>query len=208
MGHDITGKNDRTATYPLPRTSSSGGGATGATGPTGPAGATGATGAGGGPTGATGATGATGSGPTGATGPGISDFALFFALMPPDNPSPVAVGSPVVFPQNGPTSGVITRTSSTTFNLVNAGTYAISWVVSVTEAGQLQLAIGGVGIAETVVGRDATASQIDGDTVITVGAGAILSVINPVGNATPLTITASAGGASPVAALLSIRRIG
>ena len=59
-------------------------GATGPSGPPGPAG----------PQGPIGPT-----GPTGPTGPsgGMLDFADFFALMPPDNSTPVATGTSVDF---------------------------------------------------------------------------------------------------------------
>jgi len=40
----------------------------------------------------------------------ISNYAEFYALMPPDNPGTVAPGTDVNFPQNGPTSGTIVRT--------------------------------------------------------------------------------------------------
>lgn len=76
MGTNITRKNDRGDTYPLPRSLGATGGAgpTGSTGSTGSTGATGPSGGPPGPTGSTGATGATGPsggppGPTGATGP-------------------------------------------------------------------------------------------------------------------------------------------
>lgn len=138
----------------------------------------------------------------------ITNYANFFALMPADNAVPVAVGSAVLFPQNGPTSGTITRLTSSTFQLSAVGTYEVTWQVSVTEPGQLQLALNGVGIASTVVGRATGTSQIVGSTLITTtSANSVLSVINPVGNAAPLTVTTSAGGAQPVSATLTIKQI-
>ena len=138
---------------------------------------------------------------------GGTPFASFFALMPGDNAATVAVGAPVLFPQNGPTNGTATRLTSSTFNLPVVGVYEISWQVSVSEAGQLQVAIGGVGVANTVVGRATGTSQIVGKAFITtVAANSVLSIINPVGNSTALTITPIAGGASAVSATLSIKR--
>jgi BclA C-terminal domain len=165
---------------------------------------------GGGATGATGASGATGAGgSTGATGAGVfvPSFAHFFALMPGDNSATVAVGAAVQFPQNGPTDGVATRASASTFTIPVAGTYKVDFQVSVTEAGQLQLAIGGAGLPDTVAGRATGTSQISQSSVITVSAGAVLSVINPAGNSTALTITTTAGGASSVSATLTIVRL-
>jgi hypothetical protein len=174
-----------------------GGGPTGATGTAGATGATGTAGV----TGATGTAGATG------TSGGLS-YSLFFALMPGDNAATIAVGAPVLFPQAGPTNGAATAASSSTFNLVAGGTYEVNWQVSVTEPGQLQLAIGGTGLPDTVVGRATGTSQIVGSAIITATAGQVLSVINPAGNSTALTITPTAGGTHSVSATLSIKKIG
>jgi hypothetical protein len=156
------------------------------------------------------AAGASAGAAAGATAAGAASlkFSNFFALMPGDNASTVAVGAAVQFPQNGPTNGAAVRATASTFTIALAGTYKIDWQVSVTEAGQLQLAIAGVGLPNTVVGRATGTSQIVGSTLITVAAGAVLSVINPVGNSTALTITPIAGGASAVSATLSIVKVG
>ena len=212
-------------------------GETGATGPccTGPTGATGDIGPSGipgdiGPAGETGATGPTGpccTGPTGATGDigpigptGIigptggegvvvaGEFADFFALMPGDNADTVAPGTAVDFPQDGPNSGDFGRATASEFILPDIGTYQVFFEVTVDEAGQLQLALGGVGLAYTVVGRSVGATQIVGKFIVeTTVINSILSVINPVGNPTALTITPLAGGANPVSAHLVIERL-
>lgn len=141
--------------------------------------------------------------------PGVGSFADFFALMPGDNAATIALGAPVLFPQDGPASGgVITRASAGTFQLANVGTYEVSWQVSVTEAGQLVLALGGLEQATTVVGRATGTSQISGTCMITtVAPNTILSLVNPAGNATALTITPNAGGASAVSAHLVIKMV-
>jgi hypothetical protein len=210
-------------------------GGRGATGPAGPAGATGSQGARGpigmqgpaGPVGATGATGARGpagatgakgaSGTTGATGsqgiPGTSGIiaeAEFFALMPPDNAATVAPGTAVQFPQNGPTVGSsITRTGTSTFQLSAIATYNVSFVVSVTEAGQLGLSLNGAELPYTVNGRATGTSQIVGQALVTTTAlNEILRVENPAGESTALTITPLAGGTDPVSATLVIQQAG
>lgn len=172
-------------------------GATGATGPVGPAGPAG-------PTGAPGATGA-----TGATGPaGSLDFSDFFALMPPDNAATVAPGTDVSFPQDGPTSGAIVRFDSSTFSLPAIGTYQITFQVSVTEAGQLILTVNGADLAYTVVGRATGTDQIAGTSLVTTTTiNSLLTVRNPAGNSTALTITPLAGGTRPVSAHIVITRI-
>lgn len=175
-------------------------------GPAGPPGFTGATG----PTGPIGPTGATGA--TGATGPagpgGLIGFSDFYALMPVDNAAPIAVGSPVNFPQDGPSSGLIARTGSATFNLPNIGFYEVLFQVSVTEAGQLILTLDGADLPYTVVGRALGTNQIIGIALVqTSTINSILSVVNPSGNSTALTITPSAGGTRDVSAHLLIKQI-
>ena len=166
-----------------------------------------------GPTGATGATGSTGA--TGATGPagpgGALAYAEFYALMPPDNPATVAVNADVLFPQDGPTSAsAITRISDSSFNLSAKGTYQVSFDVSITEAGQLVLTLNGTELDYTVVGRATGTSEITEDVLITTPATGIniLTVRNPLGNTTALTITPIAGGTRSNSASLVIEQIG
>jgi hypothetical protein len=129
--------------------------------------------------------------------------------MPPDNAATVAPGTNVSFPQDGPTSGtVITRTSPSTFNLSAIGTYQVLFQVSVDEAGQLILTLNSVDLAYTVVGRATGTSQIVGMALVTTTAtNSILTVQNPSGNATALTITPLAGGTRAVSAHLVITQI-
>lgn len=138
----------------------------------------------------------------------LQPFSEFFALMPSDNASTVAVGAAVQFPQNGATNSAIARSSATQFVLPAIGTYEVAFQVSVTEAGQLALDLDGVIIAKSVVGRDTVTSQIVGHSFITtVSLGQVLRVINPTGNAAALTITASAGGTHAVSANLLVRQV-
>jgi hypothetical protein len=139
---------------------------------------------------------------------GLTPYSLFFALMPGDNAATVAVGAPVAFPQNGPTNGAAVRADNFTFTLPNTGDYEVDCQVSVTEAGQLQLALGGAGLPNTVAGRATGTSQIVISTIIHATAGQVLSVINPAGNATALTITPIAGGTHAVSATLKIKQVG
>lgn len=139
-----------------------------------------------------------------------SNYADFFALMPGDNSSTVALGAAVQFPQDGYTSlsSTIVRASASTFTLPTVGNYEVIFQVSVTEAGQLSLAIGGVGLPNTVVGRATGTSQIFGHCVISTSViNEVLSVINPPGNSTALTITPIAGGTASVSATLFIRAL-
>jgi hypothetical protein len=138
-------------------------------------------------------------------------FADFFALMPPDNVVTVAVGGTVDFPQDGPASGtgVIFRTGPSSFILTAIGTYQVMFQVSVNEPGQLILALdtgaGAVELPYTVVGRATGTSQIVGMSLITTSVvNTTLSVQNPAGSFSALTITPLAGGTHPVSAHLVI----
>lgn len=203
----------------------------GATGPTGPRGATGATGAKGAP-GATGATGAAGAqgpagpqgdpGPEGAAGPqglqgiqgvagpagadGTVQAALFYALMPVDNASTVAIGADVEFPQNGPsTDASVSRLTASSFALATPGVYRVSVQVSVSEAGQLTLALDNTELAYTTAGRATGTSQITIMTLVeTTSPDQLLTVRNPASNSTALSITPLAGGTRAVSATLLI----
>lgn len=194
-------------------------GATGATGAAGPTGATGGTFAG--PTGPTGATGpsvgpAGATGATGATGTttGVLDYAMFYGISgaggAPDYTATVAVGAPMPFPEVGParaSSGIV-QTNSTTFTLVQPGTYEIDFQASVTGSGQLEVTLNGAIVASSVVGRATGTDQIIGSTIVTTAlANTTLQIVNPAGNASALTITPTAGGTSAVGATLVIKRL-
>jgi hypothetical protein len=197
-------------------------GATGATGPQGPMGLTGATGAQGpigltgpagplGPTGLTGAIGATGSqGSIGLTGPSFAlSYADYYALMPGDNSATVALGTDVQFPNDGPILGTdILRLGPSSFNLAVIGTYHILFQVSVDEPGQLVLSLNNLEQVYTTVGRATGTSQLVGMCLIqTLVVNSVLTVRNPAGNSTALTITPIAGGTNSVSAHLVIMRI-
>jgi hypothetical protein len=146
-------------------------------------------------------------GPVGPPGPpSTSNFADFVAVMPPDNTATIAVGADVEFPVNGPSSATtITRVSPSSFNLAAVGSYLIQFQVSVSEAGQLILTLNGVDVAYTVSGRATGTDQIVGMVIVTTNTpNSVLTVRNPAGNSTALTITPNAGGTRPVSAHLVI----
>lgn len=183
-------------------------GAIGALGPQGIAGALGPQGI----AGLAGAIGAAGlTGPAGPAGPAgtVLGFADFFALMPPNNAATVAPNTDVSFPQDGPVSGTqITRINASSFNLAAIGTYQVLFQVNVNEAGQLLLTLNGADLAYTVVGRATGTSQIVGMALVqTTVINSVLTVRNPAGNSTALTITPLAGGTRPDSAHLVIMQI-
>ena len=135
--------------------------------------------------------------------------------MPPDDTSTVAPGTAVPLPRDGPSNGVILRTGPDTFNLPNIGTYQVMWQASMDEAGQLDIALNsGAGFVElpyTVVGRATGTNQIVGMSFITTTViNTVLSIFNPAGNPTALTMTPYAGtayGTTPVTAHLIIIQV-
>ena len=128
--------------------------------------------------------------------------------MPTDNPAPIAPGAAVAFPQSSVTSGTILPSSDTEFALTEVGTYLITFTATAAETGQLVLALNGAEIPYTLVGRDATNSQISGMALITTTlATDLLTVQNPASATTSLTLTPSAGGTDPVSAHLTILQI-
>jgi len=139
----------------------------------------------------------------------MSNFADFYALMPGDNSATVAPATAVEFPQDGPANGTsIVRAGPSTFTLVDIGVYQVLFQVSVSEAGQLILVLDGSDLADTVVGRATGTSQIVGICLVeTTVINQVLSVNNPTGNSTALTITPLAGGARSVSAHLTIVRL-
>jgi hypothetical protein len=182
-------------------------GDTGVAGPIGPRGVQGHRG----PRGATGADGATGAtGGTGAQGPPgtVVSYADFYALMPGDNAPTVAAGQSVQLPQNGAAAGsAIVRANASSFTLVTAGTYLVTFQVPVTEPGQLVLALNGVEVAATVVGRATGTSQIFGTSVLTASAMDVLTLNAAAGNSSALTITPLAGGTAPVSAHMTVLKL-
>lgn len=138
--------------------------------------------------------------------PGILGFGDFFALMPSDNPAPIASGVAVSFPQNGSLGG-ITRAGPSSFFLPTIGSYLVLFQVDVAEAAQLMLRLNGALIPDSVVGRATGSSQITGISVVnTTTSNSVLEVINPIGN-TSFSIPPLDGGTQPISAHLVIIRI-
>lgn len=122
----------------------------------------------------------------------------------------LAQGSAMPFPDAGPTSsGGITATGPTTFQLAAIGTYLVQFEVTVANAGQLQLRLNGAYIANSVVGRATGQTQIVGISLVTTATvNSILEVVNPPGNPTALTFPAvGSSGFATFSDHLSIMRI-
>ena len=136
-------------------------------------------------------------------------FANFYALMPPDNPDPIAAGEDVAFPRNGLISSTnFTRVGDDSFILADPGVYQVLFVVTTNQSGQLDLTLNGEELPYTVFGQNAGASQIVGMALVeTTAADSALTVRNPEGTDGPLTLTPTAGGTEPVSAQLIITQL-
>lgn len=175
-------------------------------------GATGAAGAPGAP-GAAGATGARGAdgvpGPQGVPGVAVTaNFAQYYALMPSDNPNPIAPGTDIEFPQDGPNQGTISRRSPTTFILGAVGTYRVTFGATTDSYNsQVQLTVNDVGVPYGTFGRWWYGGMISGDAFITTSAADSSVTVRNVGY-DYLMLTPNAGGSNPVAAYLTIQQLG
>lgn len=159
-------------------------GETGATGPVGPQGLQGATGATGatGPQGAIGPTGPTGpAGPTGAAGTGLIAYGGLYGTT---NDAVALTTTPVALPLGTqmPSSNLTYGTNSVT--VTDAGTYELAYGVrgSMSDGSSLTVSVGqnGTAIAATTI-TDAltsgTPSSVHGQTIVTLSAGDVLTLL-------------------------------
>ena len=189
-------------------------GATGVDGPTGPTGQgiTGGVGATGvaGPTGFTGPTGPLGTGPTGAVGAmgGTAALAFFSAYSPTGQT--VANGSAVTFtasPVGAISPGYIFSSPSTTITVQNAGTYRFDYTLAAGTSGQFAISVNSTPQASLTFGTATPGNEIVGSGIVTVPAGATVSLVNVTG-AGSVTLSPTVGGASStVVASLTITRL-
>ncbi|WP_338390260.1 BclA C-terminal domain-containing protein [Bacillus atrophaeus] len=162
-------------------------GATGATGDVGPVGATGATGATGdaGPAGATGATGATGTGAA-----GLSEYGYIYNL----SAQTVAIEADVIFDSTGITTPGITHAPGTSqIAITTPGDYEVTFSVSGVEPNQFTLFLNGAPITNTVYGSGAGTQQNNGQAIIAIAAGDVLTLRNHT-SAAAVTLQTLAGG--------------
>ncbi|HBW36338.1 MAG TPA: hypothetical protein DEF89_13875, partial [Desulfosporosinus sp.] len=158
-------------------------------------GATGATGA----VGATGATGAVGA--TGATGAGLAAYGYVYDLTV--GGQVVAAGADVVFSSNGPLVNETHVAGTTTVTVTLAGDYQIDYSVSITlgVGSEIAIAVGGVVDPSTRIIATAATGPVIGQAILTLGAGAVITLNNP--SATAFTTT----GSPDVGAQLTIDKL-
>ncbi|AGG02552.1 Flagellar hook-length control protein FliK [Bacillus thuringiensis serovar thuringiensis str. IS5056] len=167
------------------------GGPPGPTGPTGITGATGPSGGPPGPTGLSGIVGATGpTGPTGLTVSGLSHYAYVFNTAA----QVVALEAPILFNSHGRMTSGFTHTLGTSQLMVlNAGDYKISFSVSGVEPNQFTLFLNGAPVTSAVYGSGAGTQQNNGQTILALAAGDIITLNNHT-SAAAVTLQTLAGG--------------
>ncbi len=145
-------------------------GAMGATGPVGPAGVTGAT------------------GPAGPAG-GLSACGYLFNQQA----EVVPIEAAVAFDSNGPLLGVTHAPGNAGLVVTASGTYVVDFSVSSVEPGQFALFVNGALAAGTTYGSGAGTQQDNGQAILTLSAGDILTLVNH-SSAAAVTLQTLAGG--------------
>ncbi|WP_240383351.1 BclA C-terminal domain-containing protein, partial [Bacillus wiedmannii] len=169
----------------------------GTVGPPGPTGITGATGPSDGPPGPTGPTGLPGTvgatgptGPTGLTVSGLSHYAYVFNTAA----QVVALEAPILFNSHGRMTSGFTHTLGTSQLMVlNAGDYKISFSVSGVEPNQFTLFLNGAPVTSAVYGSGAGTQPNNGQTILALAAGDIITLNNHT-SAAAVTLQTLAGG--------------
>lgn len=128
--------------------------------------------------------------------------------MPGHNTVTIGGGTPVLFPLDGPTNNIITRINEGQFNLLNIEVYEVNFQISTDTPGQFVIVLNDIELDYTVVGRATGTCQIVGISLVqTYIINSILSINNPIGKITSISITPFAGGTRPVSAHLIIKQI-
>jgi hypothetical protein len=111
--------------------------------------------------------------------------------------APIAIGAAFDFATSGPAGGFsnIVRSSPGNFVLPAVGTYKISWQAGITEAGQMMVSTTNLGLVPSSVASRATGTAQITNTILlsTTVSNDVLSIINPPGNASALTVTPASG---------------
>jgi BclA C-terminal domain/Collagen triple helix repeat (20 copies) len=192
-------------------------GATGATGAAGTTGATGATGATGstGPAGPIGATGPAGpmgpigdTGPAGATGPAGTAATVAYGYIYNLAAQTVAIETPVSFDTNGPLSGFTHTPGNAGLVVVSSGTYLVDFSITGDEPSEFALFDNGDPISGSIYGSGAGTQQNDGQVIVALSAGDVLTLVNHSSSAGVTLQTLAGGTQTNVNASITIEQVG
>jgi hypothetical protein len=162
-------------------------GTTGSTGPAGPIGATGPAG----PAGPAGPTG--GTGPAGPTGPQGTAATVAYGYIYNLAAQVVAIEAPVTFDTNGPLSGFTHAPGTAGLVAVSSGTYLVDFSVTGVEPSEFALFDNGAPITGSTYGSGAGTQQNDGQVIVALSAGDVLTLVNH-SSAAAVTLQTLAGG--------------
>ncbi len=139
---------------------------------------------------------------------GITVYANFYGLQPLNQIPVVTPGSPVEFPNNGPTTNNITRLTTGTFNVDLSGNYLISFNLTVVEAAEVVLVLNGVELPETVVARSTGETQLSGNFIINIPqSNSVLSLNNASNTPFNLSSNSNTGSTKPLSLQLNILKL-
>ncbi|OIJ17337.1 hypothetical protein BKP37_02190 [Anaerobacillus alkalilacustris] len=117
-----------------------------------------------------------------------------YAYIYNESAQTVPVESDVTFDTNGITTAGITHTPGTAeISIVRAGNYSVSFSVSGVEPNQFALFLNGVEVSGTVYGSGAGTQQNNGQAIIAIAAGDILTLRNH-SSTDAITLQTLAGG--------------
>lgn len=138
------------------------------------------------------------------------DYGYFYNLAVS---ATVAIGAPFPFDTDGPFTAGFLHTASATpatsapITIVAAGTYSVEYTATVAEARQIALYIDGAVVSSTIYGQATGTAVTTGFAIITVAAGAVLTLRNHLSAAALTLVTPSGGTASNTTNSLKIVRL-
>jgi hypothetical protein len=118
------------------------------------------------------------------------------------------VDAAVLFGSNGVmTSGITHSAGSSTITLANAGDYKLTFSVSGTEPSQMAVFVDGVVVPGGIYGSGAGTQQNTGQVIVTVSAGALLTIHNHTSAAAVTLATPIGGSAANANASLTVEKL-
>jgi len=108
--------------------------------------------------------------------------------------APIALETAILFDSNGVlTPGILHTPGSSAITFVKAGNYLINFSVSVAQPNQFALFLNNVAVANSIYGAGAGTEQNDGQVILTIAAGDVLTLRNHTSLA-PVILQTLAGG--------------
>jgi hypothetical protein len=121
----------------------------------------------------------------------------------------VALEADVIFDGNGvKTPGITHAPGTTQIAVTTPGDYKVSFSVSGVEPSQMALFLNGSPLTDTVYGSGAGTQQDDGQTIVSLAAGDVLTLRNHTSSAAVTLQTLAGGTQTNVNASVVIERLG